>query len=265
MTDHRTLRRLAILLCLILIFSGCGALDRLLEDDSGKNLNLPRNNTDMEAFTTLEDGTVTYPGALQGIDISAYQRDVDWTRVRGAGIDFAILQIGFRGYGTDGTLNADSRFEQYYTGASDSGISVGVYFYSQATSVEEAEEEARFVLELLGRRPLELPVFYDWEEVQKGRTKGFADDRVGDFAKAFCREISAAGYEAGVYFNQKYGYSIMGLEGLKDYAFWLAEYNPCQTFGYAVQIWQYTGRGSVDGIDLPVDRDLMYVKEEKSE
>lgn len=265
MTEHRPLRRFALLLCLIMLLSGCGALDRLLDDDSGKNLNLPRNNTDMEAFTTLEDGSVTYPGALQGIDVSAYQRDIDWARVREDGIDFAILQIGFRGYGADGTLNPDSRFDQYYTGAAEAGISVGVYFYSQATSEAEAEEEARFVIELLGGRTLGLPVFYDWEEVQKGRTKGCADSRVGDYAKAFCREISAGGYEAGVYFNQKYGYSIMGLEGLRDYAFWLAEYNPCQTFRYAVQIWQYTGKGTVDGIDLPVDRDLMYVKEEKSE
>ena len=121
------------------------------------------------------------------------------------------------------------------------------------------------MLELLEDRALQLPVFYDWEEVQKGRTKGLANSRVGDYAKAFCEEITAGGYSAGVYFNQKYGYSIMGLEQLRDYAFWLAEYNPYQSFSYAVQIWQYTGQGTVDGIDLPVDRDLMYLEEEETE
>ena len=256
---------LAALLCLLLLLSGCAGLKRLLKDDAGENLNLPRNDTDMAAFSKLEDGTVTYPGARQGIDISGYQQYIDWSRVRAAGIDFAILQIGFRGYGADGTLNSDVRFAEYYSGAEAVGIDVGVYFYSQATSVEEAREEARYVLELLEDKALQLPVFYDWEEVQKGRTKGLANSRVGDYAKAFCEEITAGGYSAGVYFNQKYGYSIMGLEQLRDYAFWLAEYNPYQSFSYAVQIWQYTGQGAVDGVDLPVDRDLMYLEEEETE
>lgn len=265
MSRKMILSRLAALLCLLLLLSGCKALDRLLEDESGQNLNLPRNKTDMEAFSKQENGVVTYPGALQGIDVSAHQQEIDWTRVRADGIDFAILQIGFRGYGADGTLNADSRFARNYTGASEAGLDLGVYFYSQATSLAEAREEARFVLELLGERTLQLPVFYDWEEVQTGRTKGFADSLVGDYAKAFCDEIAAAGYKAGVYFNQKYGYSIMNLEQLKDRTFWLAEYNPYQSFSYAVQIWQYTGRGTVDGIDLPVDRDLMYPGEEEAQ
>lgn len=262
MSLKATFLRLAALLCLLLLLSGCAALERLLDNAAGQNLNLPRNKTDTEAFSTLENGAVTYPGARQGIDVSSYQQEIDWTRVRADGVDFAILQIGFRGYGADGTLNPDTRFHQNYAAASAAGLDLGVYFYSQATSEEEAREEARYVVELLNGRALQLPVFYDWEEVQKGRTKGCADSRVGDWAKAFCEEISAAGYEAGVYFNQKYGYSIMGLEQLKDYAFWLAEYSSYQSFSYAVQIWQYTGKGTVDGVELPVDRNLMYAGEE---
>ena len=251
-----------LLLCFALMLTGCGLLERLQEKKNGQAMDLPRNQTDMASFSTEEDGAVTYPGALQGIDVSAHQQEIDWQRVRAAGIDFAILQIGYRGYGEAGTLNQDARFEENYAAARAADVSVGVYFYSQATSIAEAEAEAEFVLEILDNRVLDLPVFYEWEEVQTGRTNGFANLSVGDYAAAFCEAITAGGYRAGVYFNQKYGYSIMRLEHLKDYTFWLAEYSSYQSFGYAVNIWQYTGNGRVDGIGLKVDRNLMYVGEE---
>ena len=140
---------------------------------------------------------------------------------------------------------------------------MGVYFYSQATSVAEAEAEAAFVLASLDGRALDLPVFYDWEEVSRGRTKGYATMRVSDFAAAFCGAVREAGYRSGVYFSQSYGYRIMRLENLLDSAFWLAEYNSYQSFDYAVGFWQYTGKGRVDGISLPVDRDIMYMQAEQ--
>lgn len=248
----------ALVFLLTLMLSGCRLQRILQKGDPVLYPDMPRNTTRAEEFVTLEDGTVTYPGAIQGIDVSAHQQEIDWERVRAAGISFAILQIGFRGYGNDGTLNLDSSFVRNYEGARAAGISVGVYFYSQATSVEEAQEEADFVLGLLEDRELDLPVFFDWEEVREGRTRSLADRRVTDFARTFCTAITDGGYAAGVYFNQEYGLTCIRLDQLRDLTFWLAEYRGWQSFDYRVHFWQYTGQGQVDGIDTPVDRVLMY-------
>lgn len=252
----RRLQLISIITLLTAVLSGCLPWQRQARNEIPRP-NIPENRTEAEEFNLLPDGTVEYPGALQGVDVSSHQGEIDWKKVKNAGIDFAILQIGYRGYSV-GKLNPDDRFVENYNAASEAGIRLGVYFYSQAVSEDEALEEADYVLELLKDRALELPVFFDWEEVTEGRTRGFATSSVGDFALSFCRRITAGGYQAGVYFNQKYGYTIMHLESLADYTYWLAEYRNYQSFGYAVGIWQYTGSGRVDGIELPVDRDLMY-------
>ena len=256
---HSSAVRLTAILCaLMLLLQGC-SLGRIINHiENETKPNVPINRTDAQAFGMAEDGAVTYPGAIQGIDVSSHQQDIDWLKVRGAGISFAIIQIGFRGY-ADGSLNVDKRFEENIRAAQNAGLSVGVYFYSQATSIAEAAEEAQFVLDTLGERKLELPVFYDWEEVSKGRTAGYATVQISEYAKTFCSRITDGGYNAGVYFNQKYGYLAFRLSDLKEYAFWLAEYNSYQSFGYEVHFWQYTGKGEIDGISLPVDRDLMYL------
>ena len=250
---------LALLLGCFLL-TGCSVARRIRGGDQPSGLSIPRNTAEMAAFTMDENGVVAYPDAIQGIDVSSHQQQIDWEAVYQDGIRFAILQIGFRGYNESGSLNVDSRFEENYENARAAGISVGAYFYSQATSVAEAREEAEFVLDTLDGRKLELPVFYDWEEVSKGRTAGFANTLVSDYAETFCGAITDGGYAPGVYFSQSYGYMLLNLERLQNCAFWLAEYSSYQSFGYAVHFWQYTGQGHVAGIDVQVDRNLMYVE-----
>ena len=247
----RTIAVLIALLLWLVTLTGC-SFPRY-----SPGLNLPRNERESGDFSQLSDGTVTYPGAVQGIDVASHQGEIDWQAVRQAGIEFAILQIGYRGY-TQGGLNVDERFEENYQGAKEQGIRIGVYFYAQAISREEALQEADFVLRTLDGRELDLPVFYDWEEVAEGRTGGRANASVGEYAGLFCQRVADAGYQAGVYFNQSYGLTIMQLETLTDYVFWLAEYRGWQSFGYEVAFWQYTGQGYVDGIGTNVDRNLMY-------
>ena len=259
-----TVCRLCALVCVLaLLLSGCKVVKKLTGrmNTESENENLPRNRTDPEAFRTLENGAVDYPGAVQGIDVSSHQREIDWQKVRADGISFAIIQIGFRGYG-DGSLNEDVRFAYNYEQARAAGIAVGAYFYSQALTEAEAEEEADFVLKTLNGRSLQLPVFYDWEDVSTGRTAGAGGFQVSDFALRFCRTVVGAGYNAGVYFNRRDAYLRLRLGDLKAFAFWLAEYDEAQSFRYAVHFWQYTGKGKVDGIELPVDRDLMYTDSE---
>ena len=246
-----------LLLCLTLL-PGCGGQ----AEEPG--LDLPLNTNPVESYTLQDDGGVSYPGALQGVDVSAHQGQIDWARVKAAGVDFAVLQIGYRGY-TEGGLVRDSRFEENYQNAREAGVRLGVYFYSQATSEAEAEAEADFVLACLDGRALQLPVFFDWEEVKTGRTRGYAGSAVTDYALAFCGKLNSAGYLSGVYFSQSYGYSHLQLERLKEHSFWLAEYRSYQSFYYEVAIWQYACDGHVDGIDTVVDRDLLYVKDAADE
>ena len=225
---------------------------------------IPRNNMEAKDFSEDGKGRAAYPGALLGVDVSSHQQEIDWAAVKADGVDFAILRIGFRG-NTEGGLNVDSSFARNYVDARKAGLQVGVYFYSQAISVAEAEEEAAFVLNMLDGVSLELPVFFDWEEVAKGRTGGKATSAVSDFAAAFCAAVEDGGYKAGVYFNQRYGYSIMRLERLTAYSFWIAEYSSYQSFGYQTAFWQFTGSGHVEGIETVVDLDLMYAPEVENE
>lgn len=223
------------------------------------SFDLPINIRSADAFRKTADGYISYPGARLGVDVSAHQQEIDWQRVQASGVEFAILRAGFRGYGA-GALLEDERFRENLIGAKEAGLDVGVYFFSQALSEQEAVEEAEFVLSLLDGEMTELPIFFDWEEIGESgsRTAGNVSGLVGDCALAFCRRIEEAGYPAGVYFNQRYGYTVMQLEQLQSFAFWLAEYREAPSFLYDFQVWQYTGEGKVDGIETVVDLDLLF-------
>lgn len=186
-----------------------------------------------------------------GIDVSSHQNEIDWPAVADAGIDFAIIRVGYRGY-TDGGIFPDTRAEENLDGAVDAGLDVGVYFFSQATSVREARDEARFVLSAIRGRDIRYPIFYDWEPIDSdARTDNAADEVITDCALAFCREIAAAGYTAGVYFNQSLGYNVYDLRKLNQYEFWLAEYQDVQSFAYETQLWQYDCEARLPGIETP--------------
>ncbi len=252
------LRCLMAMFMMVLVLSACSTPEKV------QGPTAPRNRRSSEDFVLDEKGRPTYPGAVLGVDVSAHQGEIDWERAKEDGVSFAILRIGFRG-NTVGNMKVDENFAANYVGARNSGLPVGVYFYSQATSEAEAKEEAAFVLKQLDGVPLELPVFFDWEEVSDGRTGGKATSDVGAWTLAFCKAITEGGYEAGAYFNQQYGYSIMHLEQLTDYSFWIAEYKDQQSFSFQTDFWQFTGQGHVDGIDVIVDMNLMYAPEVERE
>ena len=249
---------LSVLLISVLV-SGCA-----WHREGNRIPDIPRSNLKEADFGQDEKGRAAYPGALLGVDVSSHQQEIDWDRVKADGVDFAIIRIGFRG-NTEGGLNVDSAFAKNYVEARKAGLLVGVYFYSQAVTKAEAGEEAAFVLKTLDGVPLDLPVFFDWEEVAKGRTGGRATSDVSDWAAAFCEAVEAGGYRAGAYFNQRYGYSIMRLERLTAWSFWIAEYSSYQSFDYRTDFWQFTGSGHVDGIKTVVDMDLMYAPEVEHE
>lgn len=193
-----------------------------------------------------------------GVDVSDHQGAIDWQAVAADGIDFAFVRIGNRGY-TEGALYADERFAENADGAAVAGLDVGAYFFSQATNVEEALEEAELALELLAGRTLTLPVAYDHEPVADaaGRANNLDRATLTACALAFCERLEAAGYQTAVYGNKgdmaRYDRAALGGRPV-----WFAEYGaPVPTAQFDFAIWQYTNAGSVAGISTNVDLNLL--------
>lgn len=224
---------------------------------------VPLNTYDPACFR-WQDGRVVYTGQesrpLVGIDVSYYQKVIDWKQVKASGVDYAMIRVGYRGYGSNGLILSDSYFEQNIRGALDAGLEVGVYFFSQAINVWEAEEEAAFVLDAIRGYQVTFPVIFDWEIISNpgARTNGLSSDTLTRCALAFCDKIAKAGYTPGIYFNQDVAYLHYDLSRLADYPFWLAEYRTVPTFHYHFDMWQYTAKGSVPGIDGHVDLNLCF-------
>lgn len=196
--------------------------------------------------------------SVLGIDVSAHQYSIDWEAVADAGVEFVMIRAGFRGL-TWGMLEEDAYAQTNYLGAKKAGLKVGAYFFSQATTVEEALEEARFLLDVISHWELDLPVVYDWEYGGNDtRTQGADARTVTDCAAAFCKRISRAGYEPMVYFNPHHAENYLHLEELTDYPFWLAFYTDSMTYPYKMEMWQYTNTGSVPGIEGNVDINLWF-------
>lgn len=200
-----------------------------------------------------------YDTAL-GIDVSSHQGEIDWEQVAASDVEFVLIRLGFRGYGKEGTMNLDRYFEKNLLGAKAAGLKVGVYFFSQAITVAEAEEEAVFVLENLKGAALDYPVVYDWEPIttDKARTDGLDIETLTDCAIAFCDAVSYGGYEPMIYYNLPVGYTRYDLSRLTSYDVWFAQYSGMPTMYYHYRIWQYTDSGRVPGIETKVDMNIEF-------
>ena len=203
---------------------------------------------------------------LRGVDVSEHQYDIDWQQVKASGIDFAFVRVGRRGYSA-GALKEDEYFRQNLEGALNAGLEVGVYFFSQAISVQEAIEEAEYTLELI--KPysgITLPVVYDWEKIYEdstARTAGLDTHILSDCAVAYCETIKRAGYTPCVYFNRHTGYYGLDLSRMTDYLFWFAlPESPFPNFYYKVDIWQYSFDDTVPGIPGETDMNLFFRQKE---
>lgn len=193
-----------------------------------------------------------------GVDVSSHQGQIDWAQVRADGVEFAIIRLGFRGYG-NGELKIDQRALENLQNAKAAGLDVGAYFFSQAITPEEAVEEARFALEILNGMALDLPIAYDWEYISDtARTANVDSATLNACAVAFCETVAAAGYQPMAYFNPDLALRMLDILALqqKGYPFWLAVYTQEMTYPYRVDFWQYTGSGTVAGIQTIVDVNL---------
>ena len=189
----------------------------------------------------------------KGIDVSAWQGNIDWTKVKKDGIQFAILRCG---YGMNLKEQDDSMFGQNADECERFGIPYGVYLYSYATDAKSAKSEAEHVLRLLKGRKPEYPVYLDLED---STVSAIGNKRILEVAKTFVKNIEDAGYTAGIYANLDWWENYLTYPWYDKVERWVAQYyKECQYKG-KYGIWQYASTGSVDGIKGHVDMNYAYV------
>ena len=196
-----------------------------------------------------------------GIDVSKYQLNIDWNAVKAAGIEFAIIRVGYRGYGS-GVLVEDPYFKQNIRGATAAGLKVGVYIFSQAVNTAEAVEEASLCLNAVKGYHLAYPIFFDTEystSRRDGRADWLSKDARTTIAKAFCETIQNAGYNAGIYASASWFTGQLHYSQISQYDIWVAHYGVDKpAFAYHYDIWQYTGSGTCAGVPGAVDMNIGY-------
>lgn len=207
-----------------------------------------------EILEYWEDGNVV---SKKGIDVSRYQENIDWKKVAADGVEYAFIRLGIRG-ASEGKLSVDAKYEDNIEGALKNDVEVGVYFFTQALTKEEAIEEAEFVLEHMEGYDVTYPVVLDVEEVttKDPRTEDMTKQERTDVCIAFCERIREAGYTPMIYGNLKTFLLMVDMEQLEDYEKWFAFYQMPLYFPYEFSVWQYTSAGSVDGIKGDVDMNV---------
>ena len=225
---------------------------------------VPVNTLTAEYFSDA-GGEINYLGndfsVFRGIDVSEHQKEIDWEKAAGSGIDYVYIRAGRRGY-TEGGLFDDAYFEKNMSGAKENGLETGVYMFSQAITVAEALEEAHYILERIKGYDVSLPIVFDWEKIDEedSRTADVTMEGRTECAIAFCETIKNAGYEACVYFNRNLGYYGYDLSRLTDYQFWFAlPESGFPNFYYAADMWQYSFTETVPGIGVETDMNFRFV------
>ncbi len=236
--------------------------------ENGKQYYLGRAGRPLTSLHTIEGKAYYFnlygeKASFLGIDVSFYNKGINWPLVRAQGVDFAIIRLAYRGWET-GVLHEDSCFRQNLHGAKEAGLRIGVYIYSTAVNAEEAASEASMVLSQLNGMKLDLPVYLDMEQsgdYPQGRADKLSKVRRAEIVSAFCRRIEDGGCQAGVYSGQNFFKRHIHYGSLTEYATWLASYttdNKLPDFPYPYDMWQFTDSGIVSGIRGIVDMNVVY-------
>lgn len=225
---------------------------------------LAKNTYDPEAFMADEDGVMHYYKdgervSHKGIDVSKYQDKIDWEEVASDEVEYAFIRLGIRGY-TEGEIIEDETFEDNIKGALKNDIDVGIYFFTQALSEEEAEEEAAYVIESIAPYQVKYPIVLDVEAVTNTEARGndLTSEERTKYCIAFCEKIKEAGYTPMIYGNLKTFTLLLNMKELEDYDKWFAYYDESYYFPYDFKIWQYTNKGKVAGIKGDVDLNISF-------
>lgn len=230
------------------------------------------NKYDLDKYLTKDGQKLSYTSdkvnSSFGIDVSKYQGDIDWTKVKEAGVDFAMLRVAARGY-ESGALNIDDKFVANITGATTNGLKVGVYVFSQAINEIEAVEEANFAVAGVMNYNIAYPIAIDIEEVSDTVTR---IDKL-DVAtrtknvKAFCDTVKNYGFKPVIYASRDYLIKMLDMDALAEYDIWLRDTEgrsdvitdmESTDFPYRFTMWQYNDKGTINGITGAVDLNISF-------
>lgn len=222
------------------------------------------NDYILDNFRKNEDtGEVTYTDGNEnvishkGIDVSRYNGQIDWSKVKNDGVEFAIIRVGYRG-SSEGKLVMDDTFESNIKGALNNGIRVGVYFFTQAISADEGREEAEFLLDAIKDYDVTYPVVLDVESYEGGRGDKIDKDSRTDAAIAFLETVKDAGYSPMLYANLKGYFIMLDMARIEEYDKWFAYYQYPVYMPYKFKIWQYSAKGRVAGIKGDCDLNIWF-------
>lgn len=225
---------------------------------------LEKNNYD---FTNLvsNDGKMKYYSdgkkiSYLGVDISRYQKEVDFEALKNDGIEFVMIRVGARGYKT-GEIQLDEYFEENIKKASEAGLDIGLYFFSQAVTREEAIEEAQLVLDNIKEYEILYPIAYDMEFIENdtARVETLTRDERTEIAAAFLNHINGAGYTPMLYGDTEWLVKRIDVAKFNASCIWLAEEADIPKYPYRYEMWQYTTQGQVRGINGFVDLNISFV------
>ena len=203
---------------------------------------------------------------VQGIDVSEHQHEIHWKKVKSSGADFVFVRAAYR-KGESGELMEDETFKKNIKDANKAGLMVGAYIYSQAVNTKEAEEEADFLVKLVKRYDIDMPLVIDYEILDGGRLQQainneelFAASHFNDIVEAFCRKVEKAGYESAIYGNYDMFRNYMDATLIdKDNTLWAAQYGGVCEVKADYMFWQATDSAEAGGITGNVDQDFWYI------
>lgn len=249
--------------------SGSYELKYIATDDSGNEkvwpftlyVNEPskgNGSSSKPSRTKFEDAIKNYKNEKTkvGIDVSSWQGDINFEKVKSAGVEFVIIRVGSK-WGMDGDYFIDSKFEQNIEGFNKVGLPVGIYFYSYAKNSKEAYEEAMWIIDKIKKYKIDLPIAFDWENWSSFNKYNLSMYSLTEMSKVFLNTIEKHGYRGMNYSSKSY------LEGIwfdTGYPTWLAHYTKQTNYEGDYMFWQFCNNGLVDGINGNVDLNVMYLK-----
>jgi len=225
---------------------------------------LTKNTYDFTNLVSQSDRMKYYENGKKvsflGVDISKYQDYIDFASLKSEGVDYVMIRVGARGYST-GQITLDDNFDDSMIRAKEAGLDVGVYFYSQAVSEEEAIEEANFVLEHIQGYEIDYPVAFWMEKISNdsARIDGLSKNDKTTIARAFLNTITDAGYQPMVYGTKEWLIKEVDLSKFSDYDIWLSQCGDVPDYPYRFSMWQYTNTGDVAGISGYADLNITFI------
>lgn len=220
----------------------------IIKKELSKSTN-PSSNVDISEFVHNYKNESTEIG----IDVSTWQGNIDYEKVKNSGIDFIMIRIGFST--SKGDIILDNQYETNIQKAKAAGLKIGVYFYSKASSLKMARDEAKWVVEQLKNIPLELPIAFDWECWSDFNSFHISYTNLNDIALEFLKEVESFGYKGLIYGSASYLEKIWEIE---EYPTWLAHYTKNTDYEKEFVMWQQTASGIVPGIEGNVDLNILY-------